>query len=203
MISGLVLAAGASRRFGSSKMRAMLAGRPLVRWSVEHMLASPVDEVMVVLGREAAGVRKALADLPVRCVENPAYRAGQSTSLRAGVASLGPAAEAVVIALGDQPAIDPTVIGALIRAYRSTGTLIVAPVYRGTRGTPVLFDATLFAELCAIEGDRGARGVIARDPSRAMLIDIDLPMPRDVNRAADLEALERSGVLLDRGVSAP
>lgn len=192
MVAAVVLAAGASSRFGTQKLIAPLAGRPLVRWTVERVLASRVGEVVVVVGRDADAVRETLAGLPVRCVINPRYASGQSTSLAAGVASLGGAVRAALVALGDQPSITPELVDALIDAYHASGRPIVAPIYQGTRGNPVLFDASLFAELGAVRGDQGAREVIARDPGRVARVELDAPMPPDVNDADDLEALERS-----------
>lgn len=196
MIGAIVLAAGASRRFGTQKMVAPLAGRPLVRWTVEHALASCVDEVVVVLGHEPDTVRRALAGLPVRHVTNARYGDGMSTSLRAGVAALGGAVRAAVIVLGDQPFADPAVIDALVARYRQTGKPIVVPRYRGVRGNPVLFDAALFPELEGVRGDQGARAVITLDPARVATVDLDTPMPAGVNDAADLEALEQTVALL-------
>lgn len=191
MIAAIVLAAGTSSRFGAPKMLAPLAGRPLVRWTVERVLASSVDEVAVVVGPEADAVRGALAGLPVRCVVNARYTEGQSTSLQVGLAALDGAARAAVIALGDQPSVDAAVIDALIARHRDTHQPIVAPRYQGVRGNPVLFDASVFAELDGVRGDRGARDVIAREPARVAWVELDVPMPRGVEVPGDLEALER------------
>src|SRR5439155_2780177 len=103
MIAALVLAAGTSSRMGRQKLLLpMEGGRPLIRLSVERVVAAGLDDVVVVLGRDAEAVAAALAGLPARTVVNPDYAEGQSTSLRAGLAALGPATEAVVVALGDQ-----------------------------------------------------------------------------------------------------
>lgn len=189
MIVALVLAAGASTRFGSHKLLAPLDGEPVVRHAVRRALASVADEVLVVLGRDASTVRAALDGLPVRFVENPNYGAGMSTSLRAGMAALGPRAEAVVIVLGDQPRIEPVVIDQLVAAWREARVAIVAPVYRGVRGHPVLFDAAVFGELSLVDGDRGARAVVGRDPARVAEVVIDAPAPADVDTPEDLAAL--------------
>jgi molybdenum cofactor cytidylyltransferase len=191
VIAAVVLAGGASTRFGSQKLLAPLGGRPVVRWSVEGVLASAVEEVVVVLGYEAAGVRRALAGLPVRCVENAGYAEGMSTSLHAGVAALPAHTQAAVVALGDQPSVGPRVVDALIGEYRTSGGKIVAPLYHGIRGTPVLFAETLFAELLATSGDEGARGVIGRDPSRVSLVEIHRALPPDVDTPAEYEGVAR------------
>src|SRR3712207_4165472 len=101
MITGIVLAAGRSRRFGSQKLLASVGGVPLARRSVESLLTSSLDEVVVVVGSDAAAVGASLAGLPVRVVVNEAYADGMSTSLRAGLDGLSPTCEAVLVALAD------------------------------------------------------------------------------------------------------
>ena len=192
MIAAVVLAAGAARRFGSQKLLAPLGGAPLVRRTVERVLAARVDEVLVVLGREGDAVREALAGMPVRFAANPRFAEGMGTSLRVGVEALAAGTRAAVIALGDQPGVRPEVIDALIALHGSSGRPIAVPLYRGARGHPVLFASNVFAELWAVEGDRGARDVIARDPARVATLSLDLPEPPDVDDAAAYEALLRT-----------
>ncbi|MGH7319019.1 MAG: nucleotidyltransferase family protein [Candidatus Rokuibacteriota bacterium] len=190
MIAAVVLAAGTSSRMGRQKLLLPMAkGRPLIRLSVERVLAGGLDEVVVVLGPDAEAVGETLAGLPVRTVVNSRYAEGQSTSLRAGLDALPPEAEAVVVALGDQPLPDPTVIGSLVAVFRHGRSPIVVPRYREGRGHPVLFAASLFDELRVVTGDQGGRGVIARDPARVAEVPIDAPMPADVDTWADYGAL--------------
>jgi molybdenum cofactor cytidylyltransferase len=137
-------------------------------------------------------VRAALAGLPVRPVLNPRYAEGQSTSLRAGIDALSADAEAVVVALGDQPLPDPIVVGLLVEAFRRTGQPVVVTRYRPERGHPVLFARSVFDELRAITGDQGGRSVIARDPGRVAEVAVDAPVPPDVDTWADYEALRRA-----------
>lgn len=201
MIAGIVLAAGTASRMGPQKLLLPVGGQSLIRLSLERLLASSLDDVVVVLGREAEAVGAALAGLRVRTVVNPAFAEGLSTSLRAGLDALDPAVEAAVVALGDQPLPDPAVVERLVAAYRGSGRPIVVPTYRGARGHPVLFAAEVFAELRAVRGDQGAREVIARDPDRVAVVPLDLPAPRDVDTWEDYRELlteaaraqERSG----------
>jgi molybdenum cofactor cytidylyltransferase len=199
VIAALVLAAGAARRFGEQKMLAPLDGWPLVRWSVEQVLAAGVDRTLVVLGREADAVRAALTGLPVEFVLNPRFAEGMSTSVRAGVEALGPAAEAALVAPGDQP-VPVEVIQRLLRAWRASRLPIVAPSYRGQRGNPVVFAASQFPELRRLEGDRGARGFLERNPGRLLLVPFPHPPPPDVDTPAELAALAPE---LARGLQRP
>lgn len=191
MVAAVVLAAGAARRFGAQKLLAPLAGATVVRCAVERVLAARLDDVVVVLGREADGVRQGLEGLPLRTVVNPRFGEGLGTSLAAGIGALAPACDAALVALGDQPAVSPAVIDALVSRWRAQRTAIVAPRYRGQRGNPVLFDRTLFAELCAVRGDIGARELIARSAERLALIDVDDEMPVDVDTPDGLAAAAR------------
>ena len=192
MISAVVLAAGTASRFGSQKLLAPFRGATLVRRTVENVLASQVSETVVVLGRDGDGVRSALAELPVRCVTNPDFRKGLSTSLRAGIETIEPSAFAAVILLGDQPGVTATIIDQLIEEGRRSRRPIVVPEYAGVRGNPVVFDATIFSELRAVEGDQGARGVIARDPARVATVSFPFDMPADVDTPEDFARLNES-----------
>lgn len=194
MIAVIVLAAGASTRMGRQKLTLPLAdGRPLVRAAVEQVLAADLDDVVVVLGREAEAVASALRGLPIRTVVNPRYAEGQSTSLRAGLDALAQGTEAAVVALGDQPLPDPRLLRQLVEAFRASGRPIVAPLYRDGRGNPVLFASSVFDELRRVEGDRGGRPVIARDPARVAEVPVDAPMPADIDTPEDYEAARRGG----------
>lgn len=187
MIAGVVLAAGASRRFGSQKLLVPVGGVPLVRRSVERLLETSLDEIIVVLGSDAPAVAAVLAGLPVRTITNVAYATGVSSSLRAGVDALGSATKAALVALADQPGVGADIVDRLIERYRAGGSPIVAPLYRGgVRGNPVLFDCSMFDELRAISGDEGARSVIARDPGRVALVAFPEAMPGDVDVPGDL-----------------
>jgi len=194
MIAVIVLAAGASTRMGRQKLTLPLAdGRPLVRAAVEQVLAADLDDVVVVLGREAEAVASALRGLPIRTVVNPRYAEGQSTSLRAGLDALAQDTEAAVVALGDQPLPDPRLLRQLVEAFRASGRPIVAPLYRDGRGNPVLFASSVFDELRRVEGDRGGRPVVARDPARVAEVPVDAPMPADIDTPDDYEAARGGG----------
>jgi molybdenum cofactor cytidylyltransferase len=192
VIAAIVLAAGASRRFGSQKLLAELRGKPVVRWSVENVVEAKPDEVIAVVGHDGGAVRTALDGLEVRVVENREWAEGIGSSIRAGVAAAGRDADAVMIALGDQPGVAARVIASLLNAYAERGRAIVVPSYRGERGHPVIFAASVFPELMAIRGDRGARDVIACDRSRVTVVDFDARPPLDVDTEDELRSMVRS-----------
>lgn len=188
MIAGIVLAAGFARRMGRPKLLLDFRGKPIVRWAVEALVGH-VEDLVVVTGLEEDGVRTALAGLAVRFARNPRPHDGQGSSIAVGVAALKPWTRAALVALGDQPRVPGDVIPALLEAWRRTGKEIVAPAYRGTQGTPVLFGAGVFAELSGLTGDAGARGVVAARPERAELVRFDVAMPADIDTPEDYARL--------------
>ncbi len=190
-IAGVILAAGASTRLGRPKQLLSLGGEPLIRHVIRRALDSRVDDVVVVLGAHADDVQRAIADLHVITVRNPEFAAGQSTSLRAGVAWARIAGvAAVVVLLGDQPEIETAFIDRVIETHRERGAPIVQALYAGTPGHPVLFALPLFAELETVHGDEGARSVIRRHAADLCRVRVaDSPPPADIDTGADYQAL--------------
>jgi molybdenum cofactor cytidylyltransferase len=189
VIAGIVLAAGLSRRMGQAKLLMPVGGRAIVRYVVESVLAGGVDSVWVVTGPDVEPIEAALAGLEVQIAVNPAPEEGQASSLRAGIAALPASVDAVLIALGDQPSLAPSIIPALLAARRTTSKLIVAPRYRDGQGNPVLFKREIFPELLRLTGDQGARPIIQKEPARVEWVDLDLPMPPDVDTQDDYEKI--------------
>jgi molybdenum cofactor cytidylyltransferase len=184
MIAAVVLAAGAASRMGRTKQLLPLAGKPLVRHVAAAACAAAVGEVVVVTGAESAAVAAAVAGLPLRTVYNADWPAGQSASLKTGLAALAPEARAVVFLLADQPLVTPELINALIDSYRQGGATIAVPVAGGRRGNPVLFDLARWrSALMDLAGDAGARGIIDANPGEVaqieagpeIFLDIDTP----------------------------
>jgi molybdenum cofactor cytidylyltransferase len=186
-----VLAAGLSRRMGQSKLLLDIGGTPVIRHTVERVLAAGLSDLVVVVGPRARAIEDALGGLAVRFAVNPAPEAGQAGSVVAGLGALAPATGAALIALGDQPRVPAEVFARLVSAFRSTGKPIAAPVYRDGRGNPVLFAAAVFPELATLSGDHGARAIIDRDPGRVALVPFDFSMPLDLDTPEDYERLRR------------
>jgi molybdenum cofactor cytidylyltransferase len=163
--AAVLLAAGLSRRMaGRNKLLIEIYGEPLVRRTAKAYLAAGVD-VHVVLGHEADLVREALAGLPLSFVENPHYAEGQPSSVRAGLESLKDGYDAVLIALADQAALTPEDITAQIRAFADRGGgRILIPYYKGSRGNPVLFPASLIADMRAQGRNAACRNFIDNNP---------------------------------------
>jgi molybdenum cofactor cytidylyltransferase len=185
----VLLAAGGSSRLGRPKQLVVYQGRTLVRRAAEAALDAACGPVVVVLGAHREAVVPELAGLPVRTVEHADWAAGPGGSLQAGLRAL-PAVEAAVFMLCDQVRVDAAHLRALVEAWRRTGAAVVASAYDVTRGVPALFCRAVFPELEALEPGQGARGVIAREPSRVA----EVPLPgggEDVDTAEDLARLRQ------------
>lgn len=178
MIYGVLLAAGTSSRMGMPKQLLTWQGRPLVRHMAEVALASRLTGLVVVLGAAAPAARGALVGLggPVETVECASYASGQAASLSCGLAALPATAAAAMVLLVDQPLVSPALINRLIDAFAAAPDAVaVVPRYQGRRGNPVLLAAELFAELRALAGDEGARGLLERQSARVCWLDLDDP----------------------------
>ncbi|MGZ9086588.1 MAG: NTP transferase domain-containing protein [Rhodoplanes sp.] len=193
-LAAIVLAAGRSSRMGgSNKLLAEIGGRTLVRIAVEEALASRARPVIVVTGHQRESVETALTGLDVVLVHNPAYADGLSTSLKTGIAAAPPSADGAIVCLGDMPQVDARLIDSLLSAFDpEQGALIVVPTTAGKRGNPVVWSRRFFADLAALTGDVGARGLIATYPEAvvevavadaAAFTDIDTPDALDAVRA--------------------
>jgi len=184
--AALVLAAGRSTRMGGpNKLLAEIGGKPLVRFVAEQALASRANPVVVVTGHERAKVEAALAGLRVRFVHNPDYAAGLSTSLKAGLAALPPEVDGAIVCLGDMPQVTAGLIDRMLDAFDpARGAFVVVPIIEGKRGNPVVWSRRFFPDLMALEGDVGARHLIAAHADAvaevpvedsAALTDVDTP----------------------------
>lgn len=192
VISGIVLAGGTSSRLGQPKQLLDLGGRPLLQHAVDTAAAAGLDEVIIVLGHRAEDVAAAVT-LPAgaRSVVNPDYATGQASSMRTGLEATDPTSEAAVLLLGDQPAMRPADIVAVVNAYRTGSGPIVQGSYRGTPGHPVLFARETWPELMAVEGDKGARDVLGAHPDWVVRVELDAEVPEDLDTMEDYERLLR------------
>jgi molybdenum cofactor cytidylyltransferase len=189
-VFGIVLAAGSSSRLGRPKQLLELEGRPLLQHTIDCVEQAGLADVVLVLGHRHEDIRAAVT-LPIqwRVVINPNYLQGQSTSLRVGLEAASAQAQAALLVLGDQPAISPVALRAVVDAYQGPTTPVVQAIYRGTPGHPVLFDRGVWADLVAIEGDRGARDLLRQHPDWLTRVKLDQDLPPDLDTWEDYERL--------------
>ena len=185
-IAGIILAAGQSTRLGRPKQLLDICGKTAIRRVADAALAAPLDSIVVVLGNAAADIER--DDKPRRMhLLNPDFAEGQSTSMRVGLRAVPDEVDAVLFLLGDQPAMRPEIISAVVETYRKSGATIVQARFRGEIGHPVLFDRSMFGALDSVTGDRGARQVIARHPELVQFADMAQDAPLDIDTEADYE----------------
>lgn len=166
-VGGLLLAAGAGRRYGTPKALVPLDGSLLVERAARTLAAGGCDPVTVVLGAAADEVL-ARADLGgARAVRNPDWPTGMGSSLRVGLAALPATCTAVVVLLVDTPGVTAGAV-ARLRAV-ATPDALAAASYAGRRGHPVLLGRTHWPGVTALAvGDTGARPYLARHPVAAV-----------------------------------
>ncbi len=205
-VSAIVLAAGASQRFGRPKQLLPVDGKTMIEHVLRTVRETSVDEVVVVLGHLAAQMVKHVPGW-CRTVLNEDWDAGISSSIRVGLQaierpvapsggrnSVAPhqwpgTAQAALFVLADQPHIKSADIEAILQAYYGTTKPIVIPAYQGQRGNPILFDRRLFPALKRLRGDVGGRDVVARFPDQVLSVEVpswgifsDIDTPADYER---------------------
>lgn len=182
-VAAIILAAGSSSRMGAGRHKLFLplGDQPVLVHVLEAVLAAQTRPIILVLGHQAAQARVLLSPYLHRpellIIENPDYQQGMSTSLRAGLQALTNTREqehigGAIILLGDQPLITTPVIDDLVTTWQAGEKRIVAPLYNGKRGNPVLFSADLFPELAAVTGDEGGRRVIERHHDEIATVEV-------------------------------
>jgi molybdenum cofactor cytidylyltransferase len=189
-ISGLILGAGASQRFGEPKQLLAFAGTTLLAWVVaQAQRADTLDETVVVLGRSAAEIRARVNFGNARVVENPVFTEGCASSYRAGIAGINPRSEAIMIILGDQPGITPEIIDRLADDWRESDAPIAICSYEGRKGHPLIFARPLFDQLETLHGDKAAWKLVDANASAVLEVPLALPFPEDINTRADFERI--------------
>jgi molybdenum cofactor cytidylyltransferase len=182
-VVAVVLAAGLGSRMGGNKMMAPLNGEPMIAATVKNLKSAAVDCIVVVTGHAHAAVEAALKHFDVTFAHNPDFASGLSSSLRVGVLAAGEA-DAIVVCLGDMPRVTAETVDRMIAAFNPTEhRSIIVPSHKGQFGNPVLWGAEHFAQLKSLEGDKGARMLLASlkdevteiETDDGVLLDADTP----------------------------
>jgi len=160
MISAILLAAGESKRMGKPKQLMPFGQNTVVEQVIDNLLSSVVNEVIVVVGYRAEEVIKSIVGKPVKIAINPNYQQGMSTSIIAGLNLVDSRAQAVMLALGDQPLISSQTINRLIAEFYNHDKGIATPAYQGGRGHPIIFAIKYKEKLLELKGDIGGRQIV-------------------------------------------
>jgi molybdenum cofactor cytidylyltransferase len=174
MISAILLAAGESKRMGRPKLLLTWGDCTIIEKSVDTLLASKIDELIVVLGYQAQAALKRLRARRLKAIINRQYRMGMSTSIQRGLGQVSSKSEAILIALADQPFIETDLINYLIDIYRGNPHRIVLPSYAGKRGHPVIFNRSRYQEeMNNLTGDIGCKPILDRHPEDILEVEVE------------------------------
>ncbi|WP_171946409.1 nucleotidyltransferase family protein [Hyphomicrobium sp. CS1GBMeth3] len=163
LLAAVLLAGGASRRFGAdNKLLVEVDGVPMVQRVAREILAAGVDEIVVVTGAEHEAYLKALADVPVRFVQNLDWDAGIGSSIAVGVRALSEAPQGVFIVPGDLPNLGADMFRRLAAAFAEAGghRAVLPVTERGEQRNPVLWPRSLFPKLAALSGSKGGKSLL-------------------------------------------
>lgn len=200
-ISGILLAAGESKRMGKPKLLLNLGESNIINTTIENLLKSEIFELIIVLGHEAQNIEcsSSSQDKRIKFVTNKNYRKGMSTSIKCGVLIASKGSEAFLIALGDQPLISPKIINRLMEKYQSSGAGIVTVIHQCLRGHPVIISKKYLQEILALNGDIGARDLLKQHLDDTTSINIESSEEFfDIDRIQDYEELKK---IFDRRIS--
>jgi molybdenum cofactor cytidylyltransferase len=198
MINAIVLAAGESKRMGMPKpllrfprgscvparrLQASGDARPTTKRGdttfLEQIVCvlreTEVDRITVVLGAQAQMIQAATDLSGADIILNEDYRKGQLSSLNAGIRSLPPETEAILLCLVDNPFISVGSVDGIVGAFQVTGKPIVVPVFSGRRGHPALFARPMFDQLLSAPADKGARHVVRSNEDQVFEVDVTDP----------------------------
>jgi len=180
MISAILLAAGQSKRMvGENKLTKKIRGIPLIKHSVKNILASSVDELIVVLGYQKEIIEKLIdKNEKIKFVFNNNFESGMASSIKTGLNNLSEKTEAFFICLGDMPMINQDVYNQLIRSRNNKE--IIVPTYKGQQRNPILFSKSMKSIIISIEGDIGAKKILEQNKDKILKVKID-----DINITKD------------------
>jgi molybdenum cofactor cytidylyltransferase len=190
VISAVVLAAGMSTRMKRLKQLLPYGKHTVIEQVASVLLASSVDEVLVVTGHQRSAVEAALAKWPVQTVFNPYYAQGEMlSSAQAGLRALAAESQAALLAVGDMPAIEADVVDQLIQAYHSTGnSFVYIPSYQMQAGHPVLVPRPFWQAILSLPAVDNLRSVLRAKNTHVHWVVVDTPsVLRDVDTPADYE----------------
>ncbi len=183
-VSCILLAAGTSSRMGVDKLALDFNGKTIIEHSLNNILTAGLDDLIVVT-RPNSGLKKMIKTGKVRVIENRHYKSGLASSLIAGLKEIDSRAQGVIFALADQPLVAPAIYKQLVETYQKSLKLVVAPLCKGQRGNPTLFDRRTWPSIMELTGDEGGRKIISKLSTEdislletemdGVLFDVDTP----------------------------
>ena len=182
MISAILLAAGQSKRMnGENKLTKEIQGIPLIKLSVKNILASSINELIIVLGHQKEIIEKLIdKNEKIKFVFNKNFESGMASSIKVGLNNLSEKTEAFLICLGDMPMVSPDIYNQLIKSKNDKE--ITVPIYKGQQGNPVLFLKSMKEKLMTLQGDVGAKKILEIHKNKLLNVEInDKGITKDFN----------------------
>lgn len=191
-IAAVVLAAGASQRFGDdNKLLARIDGRTLIERVVNALAIGGAADIVVVTGHDRTAVETALRGRPVRFAHNANWETGMGSSIGAGIAALDESAAGAFIVPGDVPLLSAQLVASLIGAFASTERIVYPATRAGEQRNPVLWPRRHFGALLALPRSTGAKALLQLVASDCLAVAADDAVLSDVDTPADLEAARK------------
>jgi molybdenum cofactor cytidylyltransferase len=188
MICALVLAAGRSERMGTQKLLLPLGGKPVIARIVDELQQSPLQETVVVVGRDGEKVQQALKGRAVSFVTNPDFAGDMLSSVRCGLRAIPAGRVAVLVVLGDQPNIASQLVRKLIEAFKESGRGIIVPAHNGHCGHPLLIATRFRDELLSRHEGVGLHGLLDAHPEEVFRLEIsDAAVLEDIDTPDDYQ----------------
>jgi len=173
VISAILLAAGQSKRMdGENKLTKEIKGIPLIKLSVKNILASSVDELIIVLGYQKEIIEKLIdKNEKIKFIFNKNFESGMASSIKTGLNHLSENTKAFFICLGDMPMVNSNIYNQLIKSRNQKN--IIVPTYNGQQGNPVLFDKSMKEKVIDISGDIGAKKILELNKDKILNLEIN------------------------------
>ncbi len=184
-VTGLVLAAGGSKRLGRPKQLLPYGSSTMLDHVLRTARSCRFQQLLCVVGGEADAVRGMVELAGVHVVENPQFGEGCSSSIAAALSVVDPRSELLVLMLGDQPGVSAEVVATLL-AGRGAAPL-AACAYADGRGHPLVFARSMFGELASLHGDKGVWKLLDRHAGEVVDVPIEGSIPRDVDTWEDYQ----------------
>jgi len=190
MISAILLTAGQSKRMnGENKLTKEIQGIPLIKLSVKNILASSINELIIVLGHQKEIVEKRIdKNEKIKFVFNKNFESGMASSIKTGLNNLHEKTESFFICLGDMPMVNHDIYNQLIESKDNKE--IIVPTYKGHQGNPVLFDESMKEKVLDIRGDAGAKKILELNKDKILNLEIyDQSITMGFNTQGDFSSL--------------
>ena len=171
MISAILLAAGQSKRMsGENKLTKKIQGIPLIKRSVQNILKSSINELIIVVGHQKEIIEKLIdKNKKIKFVFNKDFESGMASSIKTGLDNLSNKTEAFFVCLGDMPLVNQIIYNQLIKSKNNNE--IIVPTYNGLQGNPILFSISMKEEIMKIQGDVGAKKILELNKNKVFVVE--------------------------------